>query len=254
MVNYSAATQNHNLPQTQGVFMKVDSHIAHAIDQCIAESKVSAEEFARQLGVSNASITKWRKVGNGITQIRWDGLFPLIRKYLPKDRLYIDDAGKEQYSSAAAKQSSYFFEPKYVPLMVPTFSLTQISAYDDTLESVTQLGERLRVPLSEYRPKHKEKSSIFAIHLDDDLLAPVFPKRTTLFVCGGERPISGGQVVVFAAGAKQPIIGQYIRKGTEFSVVPADGNPKHAISGKVEDAKKLITWIFPVLYYEVVTF
>lgn len=234
--------------------MKVDSHIVNAINSLIADQKISFEELANRLGVSGATITKWRKVGNGITRMRWSELFPMIRKYLPKDRLYIDDAGKEQYSSAAAKQSSYFFEPKYVPLMVPSFSLSQIAAYDDTLESVTQLGERLRVPMSEYRPKHKEKSSIFAIHLDDDLLAPVFPKRTTMFVCGGERPVSGGQVVVLAAGAKQPIIGTYLRKETEFSVIPADGNPKHAISGKVTDAKKLITWIFPVLYYEVVTF
>lgn len=234
--------------------MKVDSHIAHAIDLFIAENKISAEEFSRQLGVSNASITKWRKVGNGITQIRWDALFPLLRKYLPKDRFYIDDAGKEQYSSAAAKQSAYFFEPKYIPQMVPTFSLEQIATYDDTLESVTQFGERLKVPMSEYRPKHKDKSSIFAILLDNDALAPVFPKRTTLFVCAGERPVFGGQIVILPAGAKQPVIGQYIRKGAEFSVIPADGKPQHAVSGKVADAKKLITWVFPVLYYEVVTF
>lgn len=233
--------------------MKVDSHIAHAIDQLIAERKISNEEFSRSLGVSNASITKWRKVGNGITSMRWEVLFPLIKKYLPKDRIFINDAGMEQYSSATAKQSSYFFDPKYIPLMVPTFSLQEIAAYDDTLESITQLGERLKSKLSEYRPKHKEKSSIFAIQMADDKLAPVFPERTTLFVCAGERPASSGLVVMLTAD-KVPVIGQYSRQGDEFSVTPTDGNRKHFIRGKVADAKQMITWIFPVLYYEVVTF
>ena len=234
--------------------MKVDSHIVKAIDLLIAEEKISFEELSKRLNVSNATITKWRKVGNGITKMRWETLFPMIRKFLPRDRIYLDDASREQYSSAASKQSSYYFEPKYIPLMVPTFSLSQIASYDDTLESITQLGERLKVGMTEYRPKHKDKSSIFAIRLDDDKLAPVYPRRTTLFVCAGERPDASGLVVVLPVDQKTPIIGQYIRNGGEFSIKPADRNPKHAISGKVADAKKLITWIFPVLYYEVVTF
>lgn len=233
--------------------MKIDSHIVKAIDKFIEENGISYEDFARQQKVSCASITKWRKVGNGITATRWERLFPLLKKYLPQDRIFINDAQKEQYSSAAAKQSSYFFDPKYVPLMVPTFSLKEIADYDDTLESITQLGERLKAKLSEYRPKHKDKSSIFAIQITDNKLAPVFPKRTTFFVCAGERPASSGLVLMLTAD-KIPVIGQYRRKGDEFSVTSADGEREHSIRGKVADAKKMITWIFPVLYYEVVTF
>lgn len=233
--------------------MKIDSHIVRAIDQFIDENGISYEEFARQQGVSCASITKWRKVGNGMTAKRWAKLFPVIRKYLPQDRIFIDDAQKEQYSSAAAKQSSYVFEPKYIPLMVPVFSLEQLANYDDTLESVMQLGIRLKAKQAEYRPKHKEKSSVFAVEITDNALAPVFPAKTTLFACAGERPVSGGLAVALPVGGKV-ILGTYTQRGGSFSVVSADGNPEAKVKGKVSDAKKLITWIFPVLYYEVVTF
>ena len=231
--------------------MKIDSHIVHAIDQYVADNGISYEDFAKQQGVSNAAITKWRKVGNGMTPNRWARLFPILKKYLPQDRIFIDDAQKEQYSSAAAHQSSYIFEPKYMPLMVPVFSMKQIATYDDTLESVTQLGVRLKAKQAEYRPKHKEKSSVFAVKLTDDAMAPVFPAKTTLFVCAGERPADGGLALVLPVG-KGAILGTYTRQGDKFSIVSPDGKP--AIEGKVADAKKLLTWIFPVLYYEVVTF
>lgn len=231
--------------------MKIDSHIVRAIDKFITENGISYEEFARQQKVSCAAITKWRKVGNGITPARWERLFPLLKKYLPQDRIFIDDAQKEQYSSAAAHQSSYVFEPKYMPLMVPVFSMKQIAAYDDTLESVTQLGVRLKAKKAEYRPKHKEKSSVFAVSLTDNALAPVFPVKTTLFVCAGERPVDGGLALTLPVG-DGAILGTYKRQGDTFSVIAPDGTP--AIEGKVADAKKLLTWIFPVLYYEVVTF
>ena len=230
--------------------MKVDSHIVRAIEQFMAVGKISCEDFARKVGVSNAAVTKWRKVGSGITQARWQVVFPLIRKYLPEERIYIDDAGREQYSSAAAKQSGYFFEPKYIPLMVPTFTMEQIAAYDDTLESITQFGARMNAGVSEYRPKHKEKSSVFAIKLSDDKHAPILPTNTTLFVCAGERPSNSGLVVTLAGG--EPFIGVYRREGDEFVIEGTDGQKK--VSGKVKDAKRLIAWTYPVLYYEVVTF
>ena len=230
--------------------MKVDSHIVRAIEQYMAVGKLGCEDFARKVGVSNAAVTKWRKVGSGITQARWQVVFPLIRTHLPEERIYIDDAGREQYSSAAAKQSAYFFEPKYIPLMVPKFSMEQIATYDDTLESITQFGARMNARLSEYRPKHKEKSSVFSVQLTDDTYAPILPNNTTLFVCAGERPANGGLVVTLAGG--EAFIGIYHRDGDEFAITTTNGQKK--VSGKVNDAKRLISWTYPVLYYEVVTF
>ena len=232
--------------------MKIDSYIVRAIEKYIAENGISYEEFAKQQGVSCASITKWRKVGNGISEQMWEKIFPLLKKYLPKDRFFINDAQKEQYSSATHHQSAYFFEPKYVPLMVPVFSMEQIATYDDTLESVTQFGIRLNAKRAEYRPKHAEKSSVFAVALADNAMAPVFPEKTTLFVCAGERPADAGLVLALPVGGKA-ILGTYTRHGGSFSIASPDGHGT-SVEGKVADAKKLLNWIFPVLYYEVVTF
>ena len=231
--------------------MKVDSHIVRAIEKYIAENGISYEDFAKQQGVSCASITKWRRVGNGIRANSWEKLFPILKKYLPQDRIFINDAQKEQYSSAASHQSSYVFDPKYVPLMVPVFSLKQIADYDDTLESVTQFGMRLKTKKAEYRPKHKEKSSIFAVSISDNSLAPMFPENTTLFACAGEHPATGKLALVLPVGGKASL-GTYERNNNDFSVTSVDG--KMIVGGKVAEAKKLLTWIFPVLYYEVVTF
>ena len=232
--------------------MKVDSHIVSAINQYVDENKITYEDFAKQFHVSCASMTKWRRVGYGINSKNWDMLFLKIRKFLPEDRIFINDAGKEQYSSVAEKQSAYVFDPKYVPVMVPVFSITDMDNYDDTLESVTQFGVGLKAKTAEYRPKHKDKSSVFAIRISDDSTAPVLPKQTTLFVCAGERPQQSGMVVALPTDGKA-MIGYYKRTGDKFEITPFNKD-NEKVCGKVKDAKKLVAWIFPVLYYEVVTF
>lgn len=235
--------------------MKVDSNIVSAIETYLSENHVGYLAFSQRLGVSPAAITKWRKVGSGITQTRWKELFPLIRKYLPKDRIYLDDAGKEQYSSNSAKQSAYFFEPKYIPMMVPAVTLEQLSEYSDVLESVTQFGARVKAPMLEYRPKHANKSGVLAVKINTNDMAPILPKGTTLFVCTGERPSDAGLVVAMPVGGK-PIIGRYTRDGERFSIqeIGTQKPSGKGISGKIKDARSTITWAFPVLYYEVITF
>lgn len=231
--------------------MRVDSNISNAIESYLAENKIGYADLAQKLGVTGATITKWRKVGSGVTARRWQMLFPLIRPYLPNDRIYIDDSGNEQYSSNTAHQSSYVFEPKYVPLMVPTFTLRELTGYDNLLESVTQFGVRLKAEFSEYRPKHAGKSGIMGIVLDDDALAPVLPKQARLFACAGEHPVNGGLVVAKQANG-EAFVGHYHRTGNEFSITSVQG--EILISGPIQDARIFIAWVFPVLYYEVVTF
>lgn len=232
--------------------MKVDSEISRAIDRYLHDNKLTYDDFSKLMKVSPACITKWRKIGNGITNHKWGMIFPLIKKYLPADRIFIDDAGKEQYSSATLHQSSYVFEPKYIPLMVPTFQLAELADFDDTLESIIQFGERSKVKLSEYRPKHPDMSGIFAIVVADNSLAPVLPEKTKLFACTGERPNDGCLVVANSANGK-PVIGRYKRSKSNFYVSSVIDD-KDLISGEIKDARNIITWIFPVLYYEVVTF
>ena len=232
--------------------MKVDSEISRAIDRYLHDNKLTYDDFSRQMQVSPACITKWKKIGSGITERKWENLFPMLKKYLPADRIFINDAGKEQYSSATQHQSAYVFEPKYIPLLVPTFRLDQLADFDDTLESIIQFGERTKVKLSEYRPKHAGMSGIFSVEIAGSALAPIIPDKTKLFACTGEHPHKGSLVVANAIGGK-PVVGVYQTSSTKFSIFDIKkGNTM--ISGKIKDARNIVTWIFPVLYYEVVTF
>lgn len=233
--------------------MKVDTGIVKAIEAYLEENQIGYRDFSEKMGLSPAAITKWRKVGNGITPMRWRKLFPLIKPYLPKDRIYIDDAGHEQYSSNSEHQSGYVFEPKFIPIMVPTFTLEQIAKFDDTLESVMQFGTKNKAPMVEYRPKHADKSNVFAVTVDDDSMMPILPKGSRLFVCASERPVDGRLVVAMPLG-KKPLIGTYSRTGDFFAINEITGDKSKHIVGKARNARLILSWIFPVLYYEVVTF
>ena len=232
--------------------MKIDSNIIKAIDKYLTENNVYAMDFARMLNVSPATMTKWRKVGNGITDQKWNELFPLLQKYLPQDRIFINDAGVAQYSSAVPVESSYFFDPKYVPQMIPSFSEDMLAQYDNMLESVMQFGKRTKAKLIEYRAKHANKNGIFAVKVDSDDLAPVIPVGSTLFACTSETPVSGN-VVVLKTTDGEILIGLYEQSNSNFRVMSPDGRTQR-LSGRITEARSMIQWVFPVLYYEVVTF
>ena len=231
--------------------MKVDTNIVNAIESYLAENKIDYMNFAELIGVSAASVTRWRKAGSGITKMRWQSVFNLIRKYLPNNCIYIDDAGREQYLSITSKPASQVYEPKNIPIMVPTFSLEQLSEYDNLHESMTRFGTRIGAATSEYRPKLPDKSGVMIVLLTDDSLAPVLPRGTKLFVGTGERPEDGNLVIAKLASAGL-IVGRYLRGDDDFQINGI--NNELMIFGAVKEARNSITWIFPVLYYEVETF
>lgn len=233
--------------------MKIDSFIVNAQRKYISSQKITSAEFASEMGISPACVVKWSRVGNGITEQKWQQLFPKIKKYLPKDRIYIDDSGKERYQSATEHVSGYVFEPKYVPAMVPAIKLRYISEFDNVIESIAQFGKRLGANLVEYHPKHPDHAGVMAIEIDNNLYYPVFPINTTLFVCTGGASISNGCLCVAKDIAGEVFIGHYCEMKRQFSVTDVLTN-KPLIIGEISAARNFIQWIFPVLYYEVVTF
>ena len=232
--------------------MQIDSNIVKAIEKYLNENELMAMDLAASLGVSPATMTKWRKVGNGITDQKWDALFPLIKKYLPAERIYIDTAGVEQYSSAVQKESAYSFDPKYVPAMIPLFSTDDLAEYDNMLESAMQFGKRTQAKQIEYRAKHPNKQGVFALRLDNDDFAPVMPSGSTIFACTSETPVTGS-VIVFKNAAGLVTIGRYQQKQSNFRITTLDSRSQ-LVQGKISEARSIITWAFPVLFYEVVTF
>lgn len=233
--------------------MRIDTNIILALDTFAKENNLSKMKLAERLGVSGATITKWHRVGSGITNDRWDTqIFPIIKEYLPKERLFIDDAGVERYSSSAAKQSRYFFEAKYLPVKVPVFTLDEISSYDDTLDSITQYAQTTGVDTVEFRPKTPQRvPSVFALSTNDNRLTNFPFKSMVMFASAGDRPKDNSLVIVRPFNGTA-FVGEYKRDVLNFTITEVGGS--RTVSGAVAQAKKLINWIFPVLYTEVVTF
>ena len=234
--------------------MRIDTNIVVALDSFAKANKLTKKGLADYFAVSGATVTKWHKVGSGITGYRWDNdLFPKLKPYLPQERIYIDDAGIERYSSTTEKQSKYFFEPKYIPIRVPLFTLETISGYDDTLDSITQYAQGITSEMVEYRPKSKQRaSSVFAIRLSGSNVLVNFPATvTTAYVSAGDRPLDCGLVVCRPVNGTA-FVAVYRRDGSNFTISEIGGTQK--ITGSVAQAKQLIGWIYPVLYTESVTF
>ena len=234
------------------MIVRVDSHIVEAIDEYLASVQGDYQDVARIVGVSPAAITKWRKVGNGITDSKWKKLFPHIRPFLPKERIYIDDTGCEQYSSTIANAPTYTFEPKYIPTMIPNVPFGNLEDYDNMLESIVQFGKRIGAKEVEYRPKHSDVSGIWATSIPDKRYAPVLPEDAMLYVCTSETPRSNRMVIV-KTHDNNVFVARYQLMTGKFALLDIVTD-KPILCEKIADARKIIQWIFPVLYYEVMTF
>ena len=230
--------------------MKIDSHIVKAIEKYLSQSGTSYVDMAAKLGVTPAAVTKWKKVGSGVSPARWAIMFQLIKQYLPKDRIFIDDAGNEQYDSNTEHVSSYVFKPKFIPLMVPVFSIDQISEYDDKLESTNELGIRKKAKMAECYPSRPVNGTIIALELfGDNYYGAKINRRTIMFATTGEKPKDRGIAVVRPTSG-MPIVGEYEKNGDVFTVRDMF-RPGVEISGSVSNPSSVFMWIFPVLYYAV---
>ncbi|MGE4300868.1 MAG: hypothetical protein AB7F40_04605 [Victivallaceae bacterium] len=230
--------------------MKIDSHIVRAIEKFLSQSGTNYVEMAERIGVTPAAVTKWRKVGSGVAPERWSILFQMIKQYLPQDRIFIDDAGNEQYDSNTEHVSNYVFSPKFVPMMVPVFSIDQLSEYDDKLESTNELGIRTKTKMAECYPSRQVHGTIIALELAGrNYYGAEIGRRTTMFATTGEKPKDGGIVIVRPTSGA-PIVGEYKKTGDAFTVRDMF-RPDVEISGSVNNPSSVFMWIFPVMYYTV---
>lgn len=234
------------------MIVRVDTNIVNAINEYLASVQGEYQDVARIVGASPAAITKWRKVGNGITESKWKKLFPIIKPFLPNERIYIDDTGCEQYSSTIANTPAYTFEPKYIPTMIPNIPFDNLSAFDNMLESMLQFGKRIGAKEVEYRPKHSDVTGVWATTIPDKRYIPVLPEDAVLYVCTSETP-RVNRMVIAKNHENNVIVARYQLMNGKFALLDIVTD-KPIICEKIADVRKIIQWIFPVLYYEVVTF
>jgi hypothetical protein len=79
-----------------------------------------------------------------------------------------------------------------------------------------------------------------------------YGKNTTLFVCA-DAPNVGSLVVVKLNDGTVTLAKYSVDNDKQFALLDVVSEQPFAIC-KIAAARQLISWIFPVLYYEVVTF
>lgn len=224
--------------------MNIDRYIKSAIDQYLLATESTAKQLSEKVGVSTVAVSKWRRMTSGINQVVWLKLFPIIREYLPDDRLFIDSTGQTQYRSATGETPR---EDTAKAVFVPLFTLEQLGLFNK-LESVTSFAASCDITQkADYYPKHSSKRDILAICVPDGM--GYIPPRTTLFADALEYPVNGKLAVFRRVGSDVAELGVFKTDHKVFSILPVTGEP---ITGESKLMHLQIFWIFPILYYEVI--
>lgn len=230
--------------------MKIDTNIVNALESYRKENNLSYIDLADRFNVTPAAITKWRKVGNGLSQDKWDLLLPLIKDFLPKSKFFLDDAGKEQYESNSSNVSGYVFNPKYVPIVVPKFNFVDLMSFDNTIDTITQFAKNRNITrYSDFKHKSIDSTGVFALEVDNSYAAPVIPTSSTVFVSSSTRP-QNNSIVLVLSKHKKISLGKYLRIDDKIEIIDFKGN--NIIQFDSKNARDSIIWIFPVICYEVI--
>ena len=229
--------------------MIVDSNIANAIESYLKENNKTAKELCRMIGISEPAIIKWRRPGKGILQRHWMVLYPYIKKYLPPERIYRDENGEEQYSSAleGSVGTRPYFKPKYIPQMVPIITMKQLEKFNYVMDSIEQYAAKLKSNLVEYYPKTQSAFGVFCIKANG---IGEIPDGATVFVSSQLRPKNGSMVFFIECGNNEIKYGKFTTLEDKYFLSHEYGE----LEGEISEMRNRISIMFPVLYYEVVTF
>lgn len=230
--------------------MRVDSNISSAIDRYLKDSNLTAKDLAATMGVSEPAMVKWRRPGNGISQRYWEVLFPKLKKYLPKDRIYIDERGVEHYSSMLeGTGGSSYFVPKYMPQMVPVLTFGELESFNHIINTIEQYSIIINAHKIEYRPRKKDcGSGVFASYVN--FCNDIIPAGALLFASTELRP-KDQSIILFLSADGEMDLGRFELKNDRYVIQKARGGQTDGYINNIADQ---IKWMYPVMYYEVVTF
>ena len=225
--------------------MRIDINIANAIERLLQDRHITARAFADEMEVSESTLVKWRRPGNGMTGRRWQALFPVIKKYLPQERIFVAQNGEEHYSSLneTASAGSQYFEPKYIPQMVPIFGQEDLTAYLPMVENVEQYAYDHNLPRTEYRPRLAGCGGVFAYDLPQPCAG--MPTGARLYISSEAKPKNGCMAIAVDTSGKVAI-GPYSSGDGIFNVA--------GITGRLAQASIMLTLLCPVIMYEVITY
>lgn len=222
--------------------MIVDAHIVRALNQYLAANKMTQKSLSRQLNVGEATMVQWMKPGRGIAYKNWANLYPLIKRYLPKDRIYISATGDEEYSSMSEGKKQAFFVPYVVPVMKP-LNLLRYNA----IISVEQFAQKENLARVEYKPKIAGIGGIFAYDLDKAALG--IPVGARLFVSSEAKPRENS-IVLCTTISGEIVVGVFRTSGDTFEV----DSGERKFTGNLVEIYRKFGGIFPVISYEVICY
>lgn len=221
--------------------MKVDQHIVRAINQYLAANRTTQKELCAHLEISESSMVKWKKHGGGIADNNWSKLYVLIKRYLPKDRIYISSAGVEEYSSLneGRPQSDH-------AVCVPLLNSSDLLKYNPIV-GIEQYAQTEKLRRIEYKPKVKGISGMFCYKLET--ASEGIPEDASLFVSSEAKPRNDGLVLAVTSEG-EILLGYFRTTGGAFEFSAGGKNR----AGKLDEIRQIFAGIYPVISYEVVCY
>ncbi len=225
--------------------MKVDIGIATAINAYLATERMTARQLAKNIGVTEPTIVMWRRPGRGITDKWWQVIYPLIKPYLPKSRIYIASDGQEHYASAEDKavKSYNAFGLDSAVINVPLLDEYALRSYVPMAESIEQFAVHACFPRLQHLNRLAGCGGVFAYDLQESKCG--VPQGAHLFASTEARPKNGCLVLGVRTGGEITLGKFYLEDGK----VTYGG-----VSFPVGSLRELFTLFAPVLRYEVTCF
>lgn len=228
-----------------------DSNIVNAISKYLKANNMNAYELAAKCGVSAASFCKWRRVGSGIRDQQWQVLFPLIKPYLPPCAVFKDDSGNDTYASTTQHVSQYYFNPKYVPIIVPVLNESNIAGFNHGTESPMQYAHRMRIADNmeyHYYTEQMKRQDILCFRLWKD--TDGFINGTNFFASPSLPQQEDGLCLVYIDERVRPL---YVRN--ELGKLRfTDAAHNIIFAGSPAELQGRLKWIFPVIYFSLQTY
>lgn len=216
--------------------IKTDQNIVNAINFYLRDSKQSTYDLAKITGVTPAAIVRWRKVGSGISPICWQKLFPLVKRYLPQNRIVTVNNGDEIYCSLEG-------EIKHSPAVsIPLFTAEQLLDFPAMISSVEQYANNIDAARVQYVLRDLSQKDVFAI----DISTPCgnIPAGARIFATNSTRPSAGKLTLGVTAQDRKCVLDVFQADATHVALGEC--------SAPINRAQLYFSVLCPVIGYEVV--
>lgn len=227
----------------------IDSHIVNAIKRYVEETKISQKTLAELCGVTPPAVINWRNEGSSIRENVWARLFPLIRSRLSDNLIGVDEDGHEYYMNQKDAKI-----PKCECMFVPMFTEDEIESFVPSLDTPVKYAEAIGAQNVPFVPKTTNRlfSDMFCLCVGKSLSSRMMPEGTRVFASSRMNDFQKSSCSLARIDGKTEIV-THSKDGDE-TTFRRMSDDSVVVSGTLKQLSEHINWIFPVLYYEVVTY